>query len=199
MTRRVGWWRRPTRPGLTTTTEYFTDQLDGVNAVTVTTPDGVASTETRDVLGRVTQVTDNLNDGKPTRWACPGGGVPGVSGPGHGGGHGRVGCDHDRAAGRVRAGRRDDRADWVGGGDPVRRGQNTVTTGHTTTGNLADAEATSTQRMDARGQVIGTDGTRADAGPTLTTQSRSTGSGGNGPARTGSPPPRWSSTGTATR
>ena len=38
-----------------------------MNATVVTHPDGVVSTETRDVLGRTVKITDNIKDGKPVR------------------------------------------------------------------------------------------------------------------------------------
>ena len=42
-----------TSDGTTVTTRYRTHQHDGINATITTTPDGVVTTEERDVLGRV--------------------------------------------------------------------------------------------------------------------------------------------------
>jgi RHS repeat-associated protein len=154
--------------GHTVSTQYRTHQADGVNQVLTTTPDGVTETETRDVLGRVVEVTDNIQDGIPvdghvrvveTR-AYP---VPGVTEVTDA--YGNTSSTRQDVLGRevetvaptgvTKITRYDDTA-------------NTVTTGLTPTGDLTDAEITTTRRRDERDQVVEIAGTRKDAVAVLT-------------------------------
>ncbi|WP_308799321.1 RHS repeat domain-containing protein [Agromyces silvae] len=149
-----------------TTTTYQTPELHGIDAVTVTGPDGVAVTEVRDELGRVVQRHDNLNpDGAPVagevrvfqRHAFP---APGVEETTDAWGattrieqdvHGRP-VELTLPNGLVQVTHHDDVAA-------------TVTTGTTPTGRLADAAQISTSHLDSSGRVIATDGVRADSVP----------------------------------
>ncbi|KAA9108019.1 RHS repeat domain-containing protein [Microbacterium rhizomatis] len=157
--------------GRTTRTKYLTAQADGVNATVVTTPDGVVTTTETDVLGRVVRITDNLKDGAPMDGqvrvvqsrAYPDAGTVEITDA-----WGAVTITKQDVFGRevqtraptglVKTSRYDDVA-------------HTITTGLTPTGNLADAESTSTQLLDDAGQVTATSGTRADAGQVPTVQS----------------------------
>lgn len=149
--------------GRVATTEYRSPETDGVDAVTVTGPDGVAVTEVRDVLGRVVEQHDNLDeDGAPAdgvvrvfeRHAFP---QPGVE-------------ETTDAWGAVT------RTELDVHGRPVRvtlpnglvqvsdydEVAATVTTGSTPTGRLADAAQVVRSRMDDAGRIVATEGTRAD-------------------------------------
>jgi RHS repeat-associated protein len=148
--------------GRTTTTAYETARGDGRNAVTVTGPDGVATTELRDEFGRVERVTDNIRDGRvepgyervveSREYPAPGlvrstnawgavtakrvdvfGRTVELTAP-----TGlRTVTEHDDVAG-------------------------TVTSGVTPSGRLADAATTSMTTMDAAGRAVGSAGTRSD-------------------------------------
>lgn len=139
-----------------------TAQRDGRNATTTTAPDGVATTEIRDALGRVTQIVDNIRDGVvdpshtrvvETR-AYP---EPGTT----------VRTD---AWGATTTARQDVF------GRPVRTitpnglvqvtdyddVANTITTGLTPTGDLADAERVTIETKDDVGRTIAAGGSRRD-------------------------------------
>jgi RHS repeat-associated protein len=148
--------------GRTTTTHYETAQADRRTAVTVTGPDGVATTQVSDELGRVLQITDNVRDGEVVA------------------GHTRVAETRDYPApGQLRrtdawgavSSKRDDvfgrtvetiaptglRSVTVH--DDV---SGSVTNGATPTGDLADAETISSTAIDAAGRVTSSTGTRRD-------------------------------------
>jgi RHS repeat-associated protein len=153
--------------GRTVSTQYRTHQADGVNQTVTTSPDGVVVTETRDVLGRVTQVADNIKDGVVTPGyvrvvetrAYP---TPGV-------------VETTDAYGNTTRSRQDvlgREVETVAPNGLTKIASyddtaNTVTTGLTPTGDLADAEVVSTQYRDARDQVVETTGTRKDQVPVL--------------------------------
>ncbi|KAA9110502.1 RHS repeat-associated core domain-containing protein [Microbacterium rhizomatis] len=152
----------------TARTAYSTVQADGINATVVTTPDGVATTTETDVLGRVVKTTDNLKDGHPVDGhvrvvesrAYPNPGIVEITDA-----WGAVTVTKQDVFGReietvaptglAKITRYDDIA-------------HTVTTALTPTGDLSDAEQTSTQTMDAAGQATQTSGTRADQKPVPT-------------------------------
>ncbi|MDF2807520.1 MAG: hypothetical protein K0S43_2466, partial [Cellulosimicrobium sp.] len=158
--------------GRTVHVEYETAQRDGRNAVTTTAPDGVAVTQVSDVLGRVTEVTDNIRDGKTAD------------------GHARLIESRDyREPGVVRVidawgattVAREDAlgrpVEAIGPNGAVLRTAyddvaDTVTSGLTPTGSLADAEFVTTQVRDASGRVAEQTSERADdvPGPSMTTE-----------------------------
>jgi RHS repeat-associated protein len=166
-----------TAAGLTTTTEYDTWRADGRNAVTVTGPDGVETTEISDVLGRVTTVQDNIDDGtaRPgytrvaeTR-AYPAPGVVEVTDA-----WGATSSTEQDVFGRTV------RTTAPGGLVAVTDHDDiagTTTTGATPTGDLADAETTTTEHHDPTGRTAVTTGTRADGAAVPTSQAEFDGLG----------------------
>lgn len=162
--------------GLVATMAYRTVQQDGVNATVTTTPDGVVTTEQRDVLGRVVRIIDNLTLDDPQAGAVPANGQERVietrSYPTPGtvtvtDAWGAVTTTRQDALGReietvapnglTKITRYDDVA-------------STTTTGLTPTGELADAETTSTQTTNVQGKVTATHGAREDGVPILPTE-----------------------------
>ncbi|KAA9108017.1 RHS repeat-associated core domain-containing protein [Microbacterium rhizomatis] len=154
--------------GNTSRSTYSTVQADGVNATVVTAPDGVVTTTETDVLGRIVKVTDNLKDGTPTDGftrvaesrAYPEPGTIEITDA-----WGAVTVTKQDVFGResqtvaptglTKITRYDDIA-------------HTVTTALTPTGDIADAEYTSTQTLDESGHVSETTGTRSDGEPVPT-------------------------------
>jgi RHS repeat-associated protein len=154
--------------GRTVSTRYRTVQVNGVNQTITTTPDGVEVTETRDVLGRVVQVSDNILDGAPavghvrvveTR-AYPAPGVTEVTDA-----YGNTTSTRQDVLGREVETTAPNGLTKITEYDDT---ANTVTSGLTATGTLADAETTTTLRRDGRDQVVETTGTREDQHPVLT-------------------------------
>jgi RHS repeat-associated protein len=152
--------------GRVTTTSYRSATVDGVNAVTVTRPDGVAVTEVRDELGRVVEQRDNIS---PSGEAVDG--------------HVRVFETRDRPAPGV-----EEVTDAWGATTRIERDlfgrpvevtlpnglvevtrhddvAGTTTTGSTPTGLLSDAESTVTTTLDDEGRDTGSSGIRADGAP----------------------------------
>jgi RHS repeat-associated protein len=151
--------------GNMTETEYLTAQQHGINATTTTSPDRVARTEERDVLGRVKRVTDNLDRGVPVD------------------GHERVVETRDHRDALTVAVTDAWGSTTVTTHDVFGRTVETVaptglievteydgvagttTKGLTETGDLADAELVSTESTDVRGEVVAASGRRADGLP----------------------------------
>lgn len=151
-----------------TTTAYRTATLDGANAVITTRADGLATTEYRDVIGRLVRVTDNLEAGHPVE------------------GHTRVVETRTYpepttesvtdAWGATTATRRDALGRVVETSFPTGLiemtryddATNTRTTGITPTGRLEDAPMTTTETLNVRGDLTRTSGERADGAPVLT-------------------------------
>jgi RHS repeat-associated protein len=163
--------------GRTTTVEYESLVAHGRNATTTTTPDGVASTELLDVLGRVAQLTDNLRDGyaesehvrvvETRTYPEPGTMVVtdawGASTTTRQDVFGRT-VETEGPTGLTQVTVYDDVA-------------NTVTAGLTATGRLADAELVFVQTVDVAGRVAGTTSRRSDGGPVTETEHRYDGFG----------------------
>lgn len=147
------------------TTAVETAQRDGRNAITTTGPDGVARTEVTDALGRLTQVTDNIRDGEvepgharvveSREYPHPGTTVTtdawGATTTTRVDVFGRP-VETVTPTGLVQVAEHDDVA-------------NTLTTGLTPTGRLADAELVTVETRDVAGRTIGTSGTRSDGRP----------------------------------
>jgi RHS repeat-associated protein len=148
--------------GRRTTVQSETAQADGRNAITTTGPDGVAETEVRDALGRVTAVLDNVRDGGvvagfervvETR-EYPDPATVRVTDA-----WGATSTAREDVLGRP--------VEAVAPNGTVLRTvyddvANTVSRGMTPTGLLADAELVETERHDVAGRVAGATGERAD-------------------------------------
>lgn len=148
--------------GTIATIAVETEQRDGRNATTTTAPDGVATTETRDALGRTTQITDNIRDGRVD--------------PGHTRiietrAYPELGTTVSTDAwGATTTARQDIFGRPVETVTPTGLFQvieyddvaNTITTGLTPTGDLADAERISVETKDESGRTISIGGDRRD-------------------------------------
>jgi RHS repeat-associated protein len=146
--------------------EYRTRQVDGVNAVTVTDHTGVAVTETRDVLGRVTRKSDTI---APSGRAVAGFervfatadyetlGVERVTDA-----WGAVTTTESDVFGRTERVTLPNGVVQVAEYDDV---AGTATSGVSLTGDLADAELTFMSTLDTAGRVTRSTGTRADGEP----------------------------------
>jgi RHS repeat-associated protein len=148
--------------GNVTRMAYETEQADGRNATSVTGPDRVRVTEERDVLGRVTRVTDNRAGGEPvdghervveTR-SYEGAGTVRITDA-----WGAVTETRQDAHGRPVATTASTGLTEVTRYDDV---AGTVTTGFTPTGDLADADLTATQTFDVNGRAVAASGERGD-------------------------------------
>lgn len=143
-------------------TDYETAQRDGRNATTIATPDGVERTEIRDALGRVIRSTDNVDHGvardghvrvvEIREYPAPG--VVSITdawGATTTATQDVLGRETSVATptGLVKVTEYDDVA-------------NRMTTGHTPTGSLADAEQIATQTLDPGGRPIAAEGRRKD-------------------------------------
>lgn len=151
--------------GRVTTTTYEAAPIDGRTAVTRTTPDGVSTTEVRDVLGRSIQVIDNIRDGEAVpgharnveTTAYPAPGVEVVTDA-----WGAVTVTRTDVFGRpVRKVRPTGLVEVVEYDEVA----NTVTSALTPTGRLADAELVVTKTLDAAGQEVEERTARADGMP----------------------------------
>ena len=172
-----------TPDGNTVSVEYRTRQQHGSNTVVTTTPDGVLSTEEHDILGRVTRITDNLAVHPDTGGAAPTDGQvrvvetrtypePGtvtVTDP-----WGATTTTKQDVFGRETETTAPNGLTKITRHDDV---GNMVTTGLTPTGDLTDAETTTTQTMNVRGETTTTTGTRQDEVPVLGTETRFDGFG----------------------
>jgi RHS repeat-associated protein len=148
--------------GRVTTTTHETPLLDGRDATTVTGPDGVAITQERDELGRVTTLTDNIDRGEAkagferiaeTR-EYPAPGMVRTTDA-----WGAATTTERDAFGRVVRSVAPNGLLHVSEHDDV---TGATTNGLTATGDLADAEATSTGSVDTGGRVVSVTGTRRD-------------------------------------
>lgn len=150
--------------GRAVTHEYATRQTDGTNAMTTRdAATGVAVTETRDVLGRLTKKADNI---APSGHAEAGYerviethefGTPGVERVTDA--WGAVTTTEQDVFGRTERVTLPNGVVQLAEFDDV---AGTATSGLSTTGDLADAEVTTSALLDTSGRVIGTSGSRAD-------------------------------------
>lgn len=150
--------------GRVTRTGYERAQIDGRNAVTTATPDGVVRTDRLDPIGRVELVTDNLAGGEPTaghervveRRAYPDPGTVVVTDA-----WGATTSARQDALGReVETVAATGATTFVEYDDVA----NTVTTRVSPTRDPAAAEHTSVERLDASGRSVERSGLRADGG-----------------------------------
>lgn len=151
-----------THAGLVTTHEVETAQHDGRNATTTTGPDGVAVTEISDAIGRLVQVTDNIDHGKAvpgfvrvvSSRAYPEPGTVEVTDA-----WGATTTTRQDVLGRTVATTGPTGLTEVVDYDDV---ADQVTTGVTPTGSLEDAERVVTQTKDVSGRVVSSTGARSD-------------------------------------
>jgi RHS repeat-associated protein len=151
--------------GNVTRIRYENAQQHGRNVTTVTTPDGVERTERRDPLGRVIELSDNIRDGEASpgfvriaeRREYP---EPGIASSTDA--WGAMTTAHQDAFGRVIRTVTPTGLVQVVDHDDV---ANTVTTGITPTGRLADAEQTTTEQFDPVGRLVAARQTRNDGAP----------------------------------
>lgn len=148
--------------GRATTTAHERAGVEGRNAVTITTPDGVARTEELDPIGRTERLTDNLAGGTPTaghervveRRAYPDPGLVVVTDA-----WGATTSARQDALGREVETVTATGATTFTEYDDV---ANTVTTRVSPTRDPHDAAQVSVERFDASGRSVETSGTRAD-------------------------------------
>lgn len=169
---------RTTQDGLVTNVAYRTQQQHGDNAVVTTTPDGVETTETRDVLGRVVTVADNLKLTDPKVGASPVAGHVRLAQTRHypkpgvvqiTDSWGAVTTTQQDVFGREVETVAPNGLTKITRYDDV---ENSVTTALTPTGRLEDAEITTTEIMNERGDVAATTGIRTDGVPVLEASTR---------------------------
>lgn len=146
-------------------TEYETAQSDGRNAATVTAPDGVERTETRDELGRITLLSDNIDRDAPRagfvrvaeRREYPEPGIVRVTDA-----WGATTTAAQDVFGRAVRVEGPTGLVEISEYDDV---ANQVSTGRTPTGALSDAEQIATQTLDAAGRPVQDGGHRQDGTP----------------------------------
>lgn len=161
--------------GQQTTTTYQTMQQHGRNATITTTPNGVRTTEEHDALGRVIRITDNLRLDDTTGGVFPADDhvrvVETRSYPSPGivevtDAWGATSTTKHDIFGRQTAATTQGLTKVTQYDDVA----NTITTGVTPTDDLTDAETITTENRDIDGNVTAVQGSRADDGTILPTQ-----------------------------